>query len=254
MLFYSRENGRDGEKDYLDTADFKDVYFEHDTFNCVSDRDEKVDVNYSLYYNELSNEIGLEGSIRINGETISRHVAIEEPYLLVEQGAQAYYDEKMLDDVEVIKSCKTRILNEIQSYLLESDYLLVGTKLDAMALLVNNGNTIAALDEITINSSTQITVGKFYSILELSTVNAGDITIYTTESKALVCKIDNITVNNNKLTIRLSSTERAQLESPFNYKKANSFKTREEYDEDRVQYISVGTTAEADFDEFDDLF
>ena len=113
MLFYSREIGRDGEKDYLDTADFRDVFFEQDSFNCISDKDEKATVTYSLYYQEEGNKIGLEGTLKINGETIIRQYEIKEPYLLVEQGAEAYYDEKLIDEIDVIREAKSSILNEI---------------------------------------------------------------------------------------------------------------------------------------------
>ena len=254
MLFYSREIGRDGEKDYLDTADFRDVFFEQDSFNCISDKDEKATVTYSLYYQEEGNKIGLEGTLKINGETIIRQYEIKEPYLLVEQGAEAYYDEKLIDEIDVIREAKSYILNEIQSYLLEQDYLLVGTTLDAMALLVNNGNTVAALDNINVNSSTRFNEDKFYSILELSTLSAGQLSVYITEDKRIGGDVDSITINNGKVNIELSSTFKETLEEPMKYIKASLLKTREEYDENRAQYIQVESSVESDFDEFDDLF
>ena len=82
MLFYSREIGRDGEKDYLDTADFRDVFFEQDSFNCISDKDEKATITYSLYYQEEGNKIGLEGTLKINGETITRQYEIKEFHIV----------------------------------------------------------------------------------------------------------------------------------------------------------------------------
>ena len=123
-----------------------------------------------------------------------------------------------------------------------------------MALLVNNGNTVAALDTITVNSSTSFTADKFYSILELSTLSAGQLSVYITEDKRIGGDVDSITINNGKVNIELSSTFKETLEEPMKYIKASLLKTREEYDENRAQYIQVESSVESDFDEFDDLF
>jgi hypothetical protein len=38
------------------------------------------------------------------------------------------------------------------------------------------------------------------------------------------------------------------------YKRSSEFDNLEEYHEDRAKFISIETTTEADFDEFDELF
>lgn len=253
MLFYSRQNGRDGEKDFLDTNDFRDVYFENDGFRVMSNEDGRSQVDYKLEYVEDGNKIFFIGTSTVSGKVYSARVEITEPYLLVEQGAQAYYDEKMLDDIAIIKESKTIVFNNIKDQLLNDDHLLIGTSLDTMGLINNDGNTIGVIDGITINNDTEINVDRFYSILDLTTVNTGTVDIFISNGKKLVGTISKIE-SNEKISITFSSKEIVAVDEEIEFKRNSEFKTREAYDEDRAKYIKVGATSESDFDEFDDLF
>lgn len=254
MIFYSRENGRDGERDYLNTDDFKDVFFEEDSFNCISNVGNKIEVSYALAYTEGSEIIEFKASTALNGEKIEKVYEITEPYLLVEQGAEAYYNEIMLDEIELIKTAKTQLLNEIKEEIASRDVILLGTSIDTMALLVNGGNTIAVFDNITINSNTEITAEKFYSILDVGTITAGTLSIYISDAKAYVGEIDNITVKDSTSAIvKFSTSSIVETEVP-EFVKPSQLTNREFYDENRVKFISVESSTEQIYDEFDDLF
>lgn len=253
MIFYSRENGREGEKDYLDTKDFKDVYFEKDSFSCVSNGVEKIDVSYRFEYKEGSDSIQFIANTTLNGEIIEKVYEITEPYLLVEQGAQAYYDEVLLDDIELVKNAKASLLEEIRQEVVSRDMLLLGVNIDTMALLVNGGNTIAVLDDIIINSNTSISANRYYSILDIGTITAGTLSIYISGSKAYVGEIDKITLNEGKVEVDFSSASTQEVEAP-EFIKSSQLTSREAYDENRVKFISVESSTEQIYDEFDDLF
>ena len=253
MIFYSRENGRDGEKDYLDTKDFKDVFFEKDNFSCISNGLEKINVSYNLSYTEGSETIDFNAITTIGQEEIKKTYAITEPHLLVEQGAEAYYNEIMLDDIELIKSAKSILLEEIRQEIINRDMLLLGVNIDTMALLVNGGNTIAVLDDIAINSDKSITANRYYSILDIGTITAGTLSIYISATKAYVGEIDKITLNDNKVDVTFSTASTQEVEVP-DFVKPSALKNREAYDENRVKFISVESSTEQIYDEFDDLF
>lgn len=253
MLFYSRENGRDGEKDYLDTKDFKDVFFEKDNFSCISNGLEKINVSYNLSYKEGSETIDFNAVTTVGQEEIKRTYEIKEPYLLVEQGAEAYYNEIMLDDIELIKTAKSTLLEQIRQDIMDKDMLLLGINIDTMALLVNGGNTIAVLDDISINSDKSITANKYYSILDIGTITAGTLSIYISSTKAYVGEIDRITLNNDKVDVIFSTASTQQVEVP-DFIKPSLLGNREQYDENRVKFISVESSTEQIYDEFDDLF
>ena len=254
MIFYSRENGREGEKDYLNTDDFKDVFFEEDSFNCISNGDSKVKVSYKLTYTEGAETIDFKALANLDGQNIEKIYEITEPHLLVEQGAEAYYNEIMLDDIEIIKTAKAQLLNEIREEIVNRDIILLGTSIDTMALLVNGGNTIAVLDNITINSVTEITAEKFYSILDIGTVTAGTLSVYISDAKAYVGEIDKITVKNGTtVEVNFSTASIVETEVP-EFIKPSQLTNREAYDENRVRFISVESSTEQSYDEFDDLF
>lgn len=253
MIFYSRENGRDGEKDYLDTKDFKDVYFEKDSFSCVSNGMEKIDVSYKLDYKEESDNIKFIAETTLNGEKLEKVYEITEPYLLVEQGAEAYYNEILLDDIELIKEAKANLLEEITQEIVSRDMLLLGVNIDTMALLVNGGNTIAVLDDITINSDLSISASKYYSILDIGTITAGTLSIYISGNKAYVGEVDKVTLNEGKVEVDFSSASTQEVEVP-EFIKPSQLIGREAYDENRVKFISVESSSESVYDEFDDLF
>lgn len=253
MIFYSRENGRDGEKDYLDTKDFKDVFFEKDSFRCLSENSDKVDINYSLDYIEGEENILFKASVNIGSEKIEKIFTIEEPYILVEQGAQAYYDEIMLDDINIIKEAKATLIEQIRTEAVNRGLLLVGIQMDTMGLLVNGGNTIGCLDKITVNSRTSIAADRYYTILDIATITSGDLTVYISDTTALVGKIDKIEVDNGKANVTLASSEITTVEA-IEFVKPSLLENREAYDENRVKFINVESTAEPEFDEFDELF
>lgn len=253
MIFYSRENGRDGEKDYLDTNDFKDVFFEKDNFKCLSNDTDRVEVKYELDYIEGSENILFKATASIGSNSIEKVYTIEEPYLLVEQGAQAYYDEIMLDDIELIKTAKAILLEEIRKEVINKEILLIGVEMDTMALLTNNGNVIGCLDSITVNSRTSISASRHFSVLDITTITSGDITIFASGTTALVGKIECIEKSNDKVNVIFASSEMVQMEA-IKFVKPSLLKDREAYDENRVRFISIESASESEFDEFDDLF
>lgn len=254
MIFYSRENGREGEKDYLNTDDFKEVFFEEDKFECISNGDNEVKVTYELTYTEGAETIGFKATANVDKQTIEKTYEITEPYLLVEQGAEAYYDEVMLDDIEIIKTAKAQLLNEIREEIVNRDMILLGTSMDTMALLVNGGNTVAVLDNITIKSSTEIHAEKFYSILDIGTITAGTLSIYISDKKAYVGEIDKITVKDRtSAEVTFSTASTVETEVP-EFIKPSQLENREVYDENRVKFINVESSTEQSYDEFDDLF
>lgn len=253
MIFYSRENGKDGEKDYLDTKDFRDVFFEKDKFDCISDGLNEIEINYRLSYTEGSETIDFIAKAVLNGEEVEKTYVIDKPYLLVEQGAQAYYDEMMLDDIDLIKTGKAVLLQEMMTEISSRDIILIGVNTDSMALLVSDGNTIAVLDDISINSRTSIKADRFYSVIDIATITSGTLSIYLSNNKAFVGEVDNIIVDKNSATVRFSSSSTIETESP-EYIKSSKLKSREDYDANRVKFISVESSAEASYDEFDDLF
>lgn len=253
MIFYSRENGRDGEKDYLDTNDFKDVFFEKDNFKCLSENGDKVEIKYALDYVEGAENILFKATASIGSDSIEKVYTIEEPYLLVEQGAQAYYDEVMLDDIELIKTAKSNLLEEIRTEVINRGMLLIGVEMDTMALLSNGGNTISCLDNITVNSRTSVSANRHFSILDIKTITSGDLTIFVSDTTALVGKIEKIEESNNKVEVTFSNSEMVQMEA-IEFVKPSLLEDREAYDENRVKFISVESASEPEFDEFDDLF
>jgi len=253
MIFYSRENGRDGEKDYLDTKDFRDVFFEKDSFDCLSDLLNKVEVNYRLDYTEGSENIEFVAKSILEGETIEKTYIIDKPYLLVEQGAQAYYDEIMLDDTEIIKLAKAKLLEEMMSEILSRNIILLGINIDAMSLLVNGENTIAVFDDISIINKNSIKANRFYSVLDIGTITSGTLSMYLSNNKALTVEIESIKVENNSATIEFKNSSIIDVEAPEHIK-SSDLKNREDYDLDRVKFISVENSTEASYDEFDDLF
>lgn len=256
MIFYSRENGKDGEKDYIDTNDLKDVYFEADTFNYIEEgRNNHAKISFKLGFNESAVKMYLEGEAPIGDSKVTFSVDIEDPVKLVEEGAVAYYAEKMLDEVETIKIAKEAISNHIKGQLLNRGLVLKGTSMDAMGIIENNGNIISVVDNITINDANKVRAELNYSITSIESINAGTLTIYLTNEKAFRGKISSIEVNDNG-SIQINSTEGFTLVDEVSepYIKSREFNTREEYTENRAAYIKIEANTEADFDEFDDLF
>lgn len=252
MKFYSRENGRDGEKDYIDTDDFKDVYFEKDEFTYINNGTSiNSKISYALNY--IADEVSLVGTTVIDNKTYSDSIVID-PVTLTEQGAMAYYNEELLDDIVIIKGAKTQIANNLKQIALDNGMLLRGTSLDVLGLIVNGGNTIATLDDIVIIDERRIKASKNYAIVNLAAVTAGTLTIHLSDDRVLVGELDRIEIENQEVTVVLSSSEVKANEEPVNYKKSSTFKDIEDYYADRAIYISIGTEPEAEFDEFDDLF
>lgn len=254
MIFYSREIGRDGEKDYIDTDDFKDVYFEKEEFTYIKNGSEfRSNIDFELAFEPVSKRVDFVGRLKDGNYTICESVTIN-PVDVVEQGAVAYYNEELLDNIEIIKRAKTDILNKLQTRLIEDDCLLKGTNLDILGLVYNNGNTIATLDNITIIDNETIRASKFYSVVNIETIMAGTITMLLSDEKVLTGDINSIRVSGNEIIIKLNNMNTKLNTTDIKYTKSNSFKDMEEYHEDRAQYISVDSCPEADFDEFDDLF
>lgn len=253
MIFYSRENGRDGEKDYLDTNDFKDVYFEKESFNCLSEDADRVEINYKLEFDETKELILFVATANLGSQTISKVYEIAEPYLLVEQGAEAYYNETMLDDIELIKTAKRQLVEEIRKEMTNRDIILTGVEMDIMGLVTNGGNTIATIDTITVNNRTSVTANRYYSILNLQTITAGEVTIFISDNTALIGTIDRINIEEDRAIITFSNIEINNVQA-VEYVKPSNLQNREIYDENRVRFINVESSSEPEFDEFDDLF
>lgn len=253
MIFYSRENGRDGEKDYLDTNDFKDVYFEKESFNCLSEDADKVEINYRLEFDATKEIILFVANATLGSQNINKTYEITEPYLLVEQGAEAYYNEIMLDDIELIKNAKKQLIEEIREEITERDIILTGVEMDIMGLVTNSGNTIATIDTITVNSRTSITANRYYSIIDLQTITAGEISLNISDNTVMVATIEKIEINEDKASITFSNIGINKIEA-IEYVKPSMLQNREAYDENRVKFISVESSSEQEFDEFDDLF
>lgn len=253
MIFYSRENGRDGEKDYLDTNDFKDVYFEKESFNCLSEDSDKVEINYRLDFDATKETILFVANATLGSQNINKTYEITEPYLLVEQGAEAYYNEVMLDDIELIQNAKKQLIEEIREEIIERDIILTGVEMDIMGLVTNGGNTIATIDTITVNSRTSITANRYYSIIDLQTITAGEISLNISDNTVMVATIEKIEINEDKANITFSNIGINKIEA-IEYVKPSMLQNREAYDENRVKFISVESSSEQEFDEFDDLF
>lgn len=253
MLFYSRENGREGEKDYLDTNEFKDVYFEKESFDCLSENADKVVISYKLDFNETEEKILFVAETTLGSEKVEKTFVVEEPYLLVEQGAEAYYNEVMLDDIELIKSAKSQLVEEIRTEAISRGMIMVNVEMDVMGLLVNGNNTIATIDDIVIHDRTRVSAKRYYCILDLPTITSGELTIHVSDKTAYVGTVDKIEVNDGIANITFSNVEIIQRDS-IDYVKSSALTTREAYDENRVQFISVESSSEQEFDEFDDLF
>lgn len=254
MIFYSRENGRDGEKDYIDTAEFKDVYFEKDEFDYINNgQTSKSKITFELAFNESTRVVTLKGSSVLDDSTITREIEVD-PVVIVEEGAIAYHNEQLLDDISIIKAAKTNILTEIKTEVLEKGYLIKGTNLDIMGLIVNKGNVIATLDNITIVDSEIIRASKHYSIANLATVTTGTLDIQLSKDKKIIGVIDSIEVKDGIVEVRFSSSETVSNVETIEYKKSTSFSDIEEYYADRAIYISIDDKPEEEFDEFDDLF
>lgn len=254
MIFYSRENGRDGEKDYIDTDDFKDVYFEKESFFYIKDGSQfKTEINFELVYEPGSNAVLFKGTLKDDNFQLSESKEID-PVALVEQGAIAYYEEELLDNIEVIKAIKEDILSSLKTQLLEKDCLLKGTSLDVLGLINNMGNTIATFDNVTIVDNNKITASKFYSIVNIDTIMAGTVTVFLSDEKKITGEVNSISTSNNQIEIHINNMQTKDNDEIIEYKRSKDFNDIEEYYEDRAQYISIESTTEADFDEFDDLF
>ena len=254
MIFYSRENGRDGEKDYIDTEDFKDVYFEKEEFSYLKNgSNNRSGIEFSLEFEPSTTEVSLKGTLRDGNYAISESVVID-PVQVVEQGAVAYYQEELLDNIKVISNAKNIILNKIKTRLLEDNCLLKGTNLDVIGFIVNNHNTIAVFDNVTIVDEKTLVTKMFYSITNINTIMSGKASVLLSDNKKLIGDIDSITERDGGLTIKLSTYKIEETDEKVEYKKSSEFSDIEDYYENRANFINIDTTSEADFDEFDDLF
>lgn len=256
MIFYSRENGRDGEKDYLDTNDFRDVYFEKVSFSyLLNGKQHNSKIELSLIYREETNEVLLKGEMNFNDSLISSEQAID-PVALVEQGAEAYYQEKLLDSVEVVVVARNKIESEIKDVVLNNGGLLKGTNLDILGFIKVNNNVIATMDDIIIEDESHIKARRSYSIIDLNTLNDSTVEILLSETRKLIANVELIDINDKDNTIEVHCSNQEVVENNFEgtYKKSNDFDSIEEYAEDRAKYINVETEPEEEFDDFEDLF
>lgn len=254
MIFYSRENGRDGERDYIDTEDFKDVYFEKEKFTYLKNGENfNTNIEFELAYEPETNKVSLVGKLKDDNYDLLESIEVD-PVLIIEQGAIAYYEEELLDNIEVISQAKSTILNGIKSNLIANGCLLKGTNLDVMGIIVNNHNTIGVCDNITIVDEKNIKAKMFYSVVNISTIMSGTISVFISDNRKLVGEINSIKESNGELSIELSSSKVENTEDAVNYVNSSKFNNIEEYYEDRANFISVDSTPEADFEEFDDLF
>lgn len=254
MIFYSRENGRDGEKDYIDTEDFKDVYFEEQKFSYLKDGQEHTtEIQFELEYMPDTNAVEFVAKLRDNNFALKKSIEIN-PVDMVEQGAIAYYEEELLDSIDVIVNAKEQLLDMIKTSLIESDCLLKGTNIDVLGLIENGGNTLATFDDITIVNHNTVKANKFYSIVNVETIITGTATILLSNEKKIIGEINSITKEGNGLRMTINNMSTVDNDTFIEYTKSKAFDDIEEYHEDRARFISVETTTEADFDEFDDLF
>lgn len=257
MKFYSENIGQDGERDYLDTDDFKDVFFEKESFDCITEKATvTVNAECKLTFNEEEEKIGFRVEAKIPGTDKSLSSEVElDPIKLINQGVEVYYADRLLDDAEIIKKAKSECLNKIKSELVEEGYLLRGTNLDIIGIVKNNGNIIGIIDDITLSSEKTLTASKNYSIVSLSTVTAGTIEMMLSDSKKLVGQIKEISLNNDGL-LNIEFTEGITTQDcePFEYIKSSTFTNLEDYHADRAKYISIEDNVEEEFDDFDELF
>lgn len=254
MIFYSRENGRDGEKDYIDTDDFKDVYFEKEDFTYLKDGENfKANIEFELAYEPETNKVSLVGKLKDENYTMSESIQVD-PVQIVEQGAIAYYEEELLDNIEVISQAKITISDSMKSNLIANGCLLKGTNLDVMGLIINNHSTIGVCDNITIVDEKNIKTKMFYSVVNISTIISGTISVFISDNRKLIGEIKSIKESNGELSIELLSSKIEDTKEIVKYISSSKFNNIEEYYEDRANFISVDSTPEADFEEFDDLF
>lgn len=252
MKFYSRENGRDGEKDWMDSDDFKDVYFEKVPMNYIYEGESlNTKIEFELILKE--DKVYFKGEMNFNKNQIISEVEVD-PINIVEQGAEAYYREELLDDIKEIVDAKIKVENNLKKIILDNGALLRGTKLDILGLIKIDNNTVATLDDITIENESVIKIDRYYSIIDLSTLGDSTVELLLSKKNKLVSNINNIEILDGKLNIQCENTKTEQNDFDQEYKRATEFKTNEEYAEDRARYINVDSEPEEEFDEFDELF
>lgn len=257
MKFYSRKVGRDGEKDYIDTNDFNEVYFEKDVFKALTKENNdiiNIDVEYNLAFNEETEKISLKAETTINSNSIIKEFIIEEPYILVEQAAIAYYDEELLDDIDIIRKAKNYLLNSIKEELNQLNLIITGINIDVLGAIKYNNNTIGIIDNILINSDKTITAFKCYSVLDLTAINSAELIIYYSDNLLIKANILQIKENEDRQLLITIDNINIIEEKSIEYIKSSEFKSTEEYNEDRVKFISIEEEIESEFNSFDDLF
>lgn len=245
--------------DTIDTAELNSCFFDKTNIKTVNGDGIVIRYDFKTVIDENNNEI-LE-LLAINENNNKQYsIVIEDVQTFFDDVASVVYEQKLPDMAETSITLKNKLISKIVEDALKEEHMIVyNTEIKGFGQILSEDNLVGTFESFLINSSNEMTIKTFQSIVKLSDIENIQFKFYAYKQFVLSIELDgSISEESNETgKFKIKKIDILDEEVPNeikNLKETSEFDSEEDLLLNRRKLIKIQKEEMFDDEEFNEFF